>query len=83
MLVYLFHFVTGTAGCRAYDTDPTALQPFCGDVNGTAYTDAPAWCFDSFCYVDPNNCNYRPTLSGVFPDSGNIIDQPTAACPAN
>jgi hypothetical protein len=61
---------SGTGGCRVYDTDPSALQPFCGDASGVAYADAPAWCFDSFCYVDPNNCNLPTTLTGVFPDSG-------------
>jgi hypothetical protein len=61
--------VAGTGGCRAYDTDPSALQPFCANTTGLV-ADAPAWCFDSFCYVDPNNCNYRTTLTGIFPDSG-------------
>ena len=59
----------GTDGCKAYDTDPVALEPYCGNSSGT-HDDAPAWCFDSFCYVDPSNCVYRTTLSGVFPDSG-------------
>mmetsp|Transcript_34583 Transcript_34583/g.64529 ORF Transcript_34583/g.64529 Transcript_34583/m.64529 type:complete len:847 (+) Transcript_34583:126-2666(+) len=60
----------GTGGCRAYDTDPNALQPFCGNSTGHPLDDAPAWCFDAFCYVDPNNCDTGSTLSGVFPQSG-------------
>ena len=62
----------GTDGCKAYDTDPEPLDPFCGNSSGV-YSDAPAWCFDSFCYVDPDNCNYRATLSGVFPNSGKCV----------
>lgn len=61
--------MTGTGGCRAYDTDPSALQPFCGNSSGPV-ANAPAWCFDSFCYVDRNNCSLRNSLTGVFPDSG-------------
>jgi hypothetical protein len=60
----------GTGGCRAYDTVPTPLQPFCGNSTGGVLDDAPAWCFDQFCYVDPNNCSFHTTLAGVFPDSG-------------
>ena len=63
-------FFAGLAGCRAYDSDPTPLQPYCGNAAGSPLSGAPAWCNDTFCYVDPADCDLDTTLSGVFPDSG-------------
>ena len=37
----------GLANCSAHDS---GLAPFCNRAN------PPAWCADSWCYVDPSNC---------------------------
>mmetsp|Transcript_26458 Transcript_26458/g.52109 ORF Transcript_26458/g.52109 Transcript_26458/m.52109 type:complete len:290 (-) Transcript_26458:12-881(-) len=57
-------------GCKAFDSDPAWLQPHCGDAQGNALPDAPAWCQEKWCYIDPNNCNLPLKFkSGLFPDS--------------
>mmetsp|Transcript_26462 Transcript_26462/g.52123 ORF Transcript_26462/g.52123 Transcript_26462/m.52123 type:complete len:325 (+) Transcript_26462:32-1006(+) len=57
-------------GCKAFDADPVWLQPHCGDAQGNALPDAPAWCEEQWCYVDRDNCDLPLKFkSGLFPDS--------------
>ena len=48
-------------GCGQHDLD---LDPYCSS------DDAPEWCTDQFCWVDPDNCDSLEYLSGYFPASG-------------
>ena len=62
----------GFGSCKQWDIDPVPLPPFCGDSqNNAALPDAPEFCRDSWCYIDPDNCDSElQYVSGVFPDSG-------------
>jgi hypothetical protein len=73
----------GFGQCKQWDVDPTPLPPYCGDSQtGALLTDAPAFCQDSWCYIDPNNCDATlQYVSGVFPDSGLIYS--SEACGNN
>jgi len=64
-------------GCKEWDIDPMALQPYCGNPNGVLLPQAPEWCQDAFCYVDPTNCDLNYHLSGIFPESGLHYSYPT------
>ena len=55
----------GSGACESWDK---TLQPFCADSSGALLPNAPAWCGDSFCYVDKNNCDQIVGKSGMFPD---------------
>ena len=46
--VYLYDGNYGNLGCKPHDQ---GLEPFCDS------SFPPAWCFDSWCYVDPANCD--------------------------
>jgi len=55
----------GSTECKVWDE---SLEPFCADASGNPLVNAPAWCLDSFCYVDPNNCDSIIGKSGMFPN---------------
>ena len=51
----------GLSTCKAHDN---SLAPYCDDPGS-----APAWCADSWCYVDRSNCvlSTKPYESSYFP----------------
>ena len=55
----------GSTVCKRWDV---ALPPTCADSAGNALPNAPSWCTDSFCYIDPSNCDSSesPTASSLF-----------------
>jgi uncharacterized protein YegL len=56
-----------TYGNMVCDTHDQGLPPFCNDRF------PPAWCFDEWCYVDPNNCaGAQAVRSKYFPDDDNV-----------
>ena len=55
----------GSTQCLEWDKD---LEPFCSDPFGNTPPNAPAWCQDSFCYVDKDNCDSIVGKSGMFPN---------------
>jgi len=58
----------GLSQCMAWDAD---LQPTCADEDGMPLDDAPVWCTNQYCYVNPETCTTpRVRPSGSFPDSG-------------
>ena len=61
---YCYPIDYGAGICKTWDL---TMQPFCADSSGDALPSAPAWCFDQFCYVDPNNCDKIIGHSGMFP----------------
>lgn len=55
----------GFGACKQWDIDPNPLPPYCTSPA------PPEFCGDSWCYIDPNNCDLPLQYSsGVFPDSG-------------
>jgi hypothetical protein len=58
--VYHYDVHYGNLGCKAHDE---GLEPFCDDRF------APAWCYDAWCYVDPDNCDKVAVRSKYFPDA--------------
>ena len=54
--------------CRTGPLVPL-MQPSCADEKGAMKTDAPAWCADSWCFVDEKNCNIKHAVSAYFPGS--------------
>ena len=58
----------GVGKCAAWDA---GLQPYCADAAGKPKADAPPWCRDAWCWVDPSNCDLPiVSTSSYFPDSG-------------
>ena len=55
----------GSTQCLEWDKD---LEPFCADSGGNTNPNSPAWCQDSFCYVDKDNCDSIVGKSGMFPN---------------
>ena len=58
----------GLTQCQAWDAD---LEPYCADADGMPLEDAPVWCANQYCYVNPETCTtpkVRP--SSYWPDSG-------------
>ena len=53
--------------CMAWDID---LPPTCAQKNGRPLIDAPEWCGDAWCYVNPETCSKGLQESSYFPDSG-------------
>ena len=58
--VYLYDGNYGNLGCKPHDQ---GLEPFCDS------SFPPAWCFDSWCYVDPANCDKVHVRSKYFGDA--------------
>mmetsp|Transcript_10515 Transcript_10515/g.25492 ORF Transcript_10515/g.25492 Transcript_10515/m.25492 type:complete len:167 (+) Transcript_10515:30-530(+) len=59
----------GADGCKAHEM---TLPPSCGDESGAPLADAPEWCGEMWCYVDPEDCDGvdDASESNYFPDSG-------------
>merc|ERR1719379_1872898 len=57
--IYLYDPNYGNMECKAHDQ---GTEPFC---DGTF---PPSWCFDSWCFVDPNNCDQTSVRSKYFRD---------------
>ena len=46
------------------------LPDTCADEFGVPLDDAPSWCADSWCFVNPDTCFTDVVESSYFPDSG-------------
>lgn len=58
----------GASSCAQWDR---GLEPYCAHQNGTALPDAPGWCKQHWCWVDPLACDQDDiTGSSYFPGSG-------------
>ena len=58
--VYEYPANYGNMVCDKHDEN---LEPYCADRF------PPAWCFDEWCYVDPDNCKGAQAVrSKYFPD---------------
>eukprot|EP00929_Paragymnodinium_shiwhaense_P112605 TRINITY_DN8085_c0_g2_i1.p1 TRINITY_DN8085_c0_g2~~TRINITY_DN8085_c0_g2_i1.p1 ORF type:complete len:635 (+),score=90.21 TRINITY_DN8085_c0_g2_i1:69-1973(+) len=70
-LTHCYPLDYGGAGCKAYED---LLPPSCATTAGVKLSDRPAWCDDSWCWVDANNCDadfVDDVLPSVmFPQSG-------------
>ena len=58
----------GVDVCASHDLH---MHPYCANSAGTAFPVAPAWCSNTWCFVDPNNCNMANDASSYFPGSDN------------
>ena len=50
----------GVGSCTTHDEK---MQPDCADAVGKPKAGAPAWCRDSWCFVNASNCNIANTPS--------------------
>ena len=56
----------GLTECMAWDGD---VEPYCADEDGMPLEDAPVWCANQFCYVNPETCTTpRVRKSNYFED---------------
>ena len=60
--------------CKAHDRK---LSPFCRDSDGSASSTQPNWCLDSWCFVDPDNCDLLKTQSSYFEQDNAYISYAT------
>ena len=56
----------GLSQCVQHDA---GLQPYCNAAN---VSERPAWCQDSWCYVDENDCSLPTTVSAYFETGGRL-----------
>lgn len=54
---YVYPSGYGLAECKTHDAE---LPPYCSEA------DAPSWCNDEWCYVDPGNCNLVTSQGTYF-----------------
>ena len=60
------HSYPGNYGLERCHTHDAGLAPLCDTTLSSGRFDPfnnPPWCSDSWCYVDPNNCNVATSLS--------------------
>lgn len=64
-IAYRYPADYGTKQCAAWDE---FLQPFCANNHYDAFSDAPDYCGQSWCYVNIETCP-SGTLTDYFPGS--------------
>ena len=86
----ILNFTTGQIDAYAYpptyglascDTHDATLPPFCATLDSEEGFDPPAnpsWCSDSWCYVDPANCDVANDATSYF--NADVLHYSYAAC---
>jgi len=58
------------------------LPPDCADRQGKRLLNAPTWCEDSWCYVDPSNCSGVNIASSFYFETDPILQYSYETCGA-
>jgi len=74
----------GSYGLATCDTHDASNPPYCDTMTGPQGSfnplANPGWCSESWCYVDPAQCNVVTSFSSYLP--GHVIQYSYAACSA-